>query len=213
MKDLTLVLIPVVMITVFFDLLIESKLKKKLKRELFRTFVGVSVIAYGTHNKPLLMIFWGLAFLLLLSVRKKSIAFREIAEKTEKKSGFLSGIVLYMLMVGLTIIIFPLWIAGCCLVNLSFADGLASMIGQRLGKIKLPWNKDKSWPGTLTFIAVSFLACFLVINYLNPMSASRMIALSLLASIVPGIIESLPVKIDDNITVPLITGIILFVLV
>jgi len=115
-------------------------------------------------------------------------------------------------MMMLTILLFPLWIAGCCLINLSFADGFASFIGEK-GKFKLVWNKKKTFEGSLTFLLVSFIGCYLVMSYLSPLSSDKMVLFSLITSLIVGFVESLPIKIDDNITVPLVTGIILYLLI
>lgn len=36
-------------------------------------------------------------------------------------------------------------------------DGLADIIGRRLGTAKLPWNKDKSWAGSLAMFGGTLL--------------------------------------------------------
>lgn len=37
-------------------------------------------------------------------------------------------------------------------------DGLADIIGRRLGSAKLPWNKDKSWAGSLAMFGGNVLS-------------------------------------------------------
>jgi phytol kinase len=87
-------------------------------------------------------------------------------------------------------------------------DGLADILGRRHGGLKLPWNADKSWIGSLGMLlggwsfAVGILAVYVatgifagrLVDYLGPVS---LIALAGTA------VESLPLQDVDNITVTL----------
>jgi len=70
-------------------------------------------------------------------------------------------------------------------------DALATIIGIRFGKHKLPYNKKKSLAGALAyFLSVSLLPYLLY----GPLA----ILLAALATVV----ETLPIKLDDNFSVP-----------
>jgi len=77
------------------------------------------------------------------------------------------------------------------IIILAMGDGLATSIGSRYGRHKLPWNESKSVEGLIGF-AVGAMGAFLAI----PTAGTA--AIVLLCSI----IESLPLKVDDNILLP-----------
>eukprot|EP00245_Coleochaete_scutata_P001150 TRINITY_DN113_c0_g1_i1.p1 TRINITY_DN113_c0_g1~~TRINITY_DN113_c0_g1_i1.p1 ORF type:complete len:272 (+),score=34.67 TRINITY_DN113_c0_g1_i1:152-967(+) len=89
-------------------------------------------------------------------------------------------------------------------------DGIADIIGRRLGKEKLPYNRSKSWAGSfamfffgsLVSLGLVYIFCSLGYFSCNPVDTTwRVLAIALAATIV----ESLPItdKLDDNFTVPL----------
>jgi len=92
-------------------------------------------------------------------------------------------------------------------------DGIADVVGRRYGRIKLPWNKKKSWAGSLGvflggwLLSAFILSIFIVAGVFNPPLISNFLGLSLVA-LACTIIESLPFEDIDNITVPLIALII-----
>jgi phytol kinase len=84
-------------------------------------------------------------------------------------------------------------------------DGLADIIGRRYGVQKLPWNRDKSWVGSLgMFIGGWLLAVFVISIYFlsgqfSVLYSELMIAI-LVISIGATIVESFPIKDFDNLT-------------
>lgn len=206
MIDWFLFILPVLLVGSIFLVAIKSKINNKFGRQLARTFCGLFVIAYGINNKIVLLSFLSCVLLFLLLAPKRSIFFKKMIGK--EKFSRINGLTIYLSVVMLTLIIFPLWIAGCCLVNLSFADGFASIIGER-EKFKLPWNKKKTLEGSLGFIFVSSVSCFLVMSFLSPLSFDKIVLFTLTTSLIASFTESLPIKLDDNISVPLVTGIVL----
>ncbi|KAL5569504.1 hypothetical protein UlMin_026079 [Ulmus minor] len=91
-------------------------------------------------------------------------------------------------------------------------DGVADIMGRKFGSIKLPYNKSKSWAGSISMFVFGFLISIGMLYYysalrylhLDWVSTPKRVALvSLLATIV----ESLPITgvVDDNISVPLST--------
>src|SRR5947209_18841625 len=70
--------------------------------------------------------------------------------------GYDAGIVLYPLAVCALIIIFNWHIALAAVgwVILAFGDGSATIVGRALPIARLPWNREKSWGGSLAFLIV-----------------------------------------------------------
>lgn len=74
---------------------------------------------------------------------------------------------------------------------LALGDGLATFAGARYGRHKLPWNRNKSWEGIAGFSLGASCAWFLM-----PVPGTVLIV------ILAAIIESLPMRVNDNIVLP-----------
>lgn len=96
------------------------------------------------------------------------------------------------------------------LMLLCGGDGLADVVGKRVKSAPLPWSKRKTWIGTLAMFVGGWVTAVLVMwvfvsqgvfggSILQYLPAITILALA------GTIVESLPVKDIDNITVPLIT--------
>jgi phytol kinase len=84
-------------------------------------------------------------------------------------------------------------------------DGLADIIGRKYGIQKLPWNRAKSWIGSLgMFLGGWLLAVFVLSVYLFygqfSVSYSELMIAILVISIGTTIVESLPIRDYDNLT-------------
>jgi phytol kinase len=97
-------------------------------------------------------------------------------------------------------------------------DGLADILGRRYGTVKIPWNRQKSWVGSATMFlgglifAAVILLPFVVFGYF-PAPYTAYLPGLLLIAFVATLVESLPLKDLDNLTIPLtavILGEILF---
>ncbi|KAK6933480.1 hypothetical protein RJ641_036374, partial [Dillenia turbinata] len=90
--------------------------------------------------------------------------------------------------------------------------GIADIMGRRFGVLKLPYNKQKSWAGSISMFVFGFLVAIGMLYYFSSLAyfqldwtqtIKRVALVSLLATIV----ESLPINevVDDNVSVPLTT--------
>ncbi|HUR80357.1 MAG TPA: DUF92 domain-containing protein [Thermoanaerobaculia bacterium] len=114
--------------------------------------------------------------------------------------GYDAGIVLYPIMVLLLVIVFrnELHYAAIAWAMLAFGDGVATLAGKAMRIRSLPWNPDKSLGGLLAFLVAGFaggLAVAYWMSYRAPMVV-------LIAAVAAAIAESLPLRVDDNVTVP-----------
>ncbi|HVE70343.1 MAG TPA: DUF92 domain-containing protein [Thermoanaerobaculia bacterium] len=114
--------------------------------------------------------------------------------------GFDAGIMLYPIMVLLLVIVFRerLVYAAIGWAMLAFGDGLATLAGKSVRIASIPWNPDKSWGGLIAcFIgsAAGGLAVAYWMDYRAPVVV-------LIAAAAAAIAESLPLRVDDNVTVP-----------
>ena len=87
-------------------------------------------------------------------------------------------------------------------------DGLADILGRGLKSPKLPWNKDKSWAGSLGMfiggwaLAVFVLGMFVLAGIFVGPFTGYLIPITFIA-LAGTLVESLPLKDVDNITVTL----------
>ena len=87
-------------------------------------------------------------------------------------------------------------------------DGLAEIMGRGLKSPKLPWNKDKSWAGSLGMfiggwaLAAFILGMFVLAGVFPAPFTGTLIPITLIA-LAGTLVESLPLKDVDNITVTL----------
>lgn len=119
--------------------------------------------------------------------------------------GFDGGILLYPAAVLTLIVLFRnrIEIAGTVWAILAFGDGFATLAGKAIGGPKLPWNREKSFAGLVAFIAFGFLGAEFVYLVLRTQPATiPAIAVVGLTVLVCAAVESLPLGLDDNLTVP-----------
>jgi phytol kinase len=87
-------------------------------------------------------------------------------------------------------------------------DGLAELFGYRFGKAKIPWNREKSWVGSLGMLlggwifAVGMLGVYVAAGVFAGPLAAYLPGITLIA-LAGTLVETLPLKDVDNITVTL----------
>lgn len=238
--DLLIVLITYLYI--FATILLPVQLKKREKiskfqaRKAVHLFAGLSVFSSPYFNWKWwpVIIAGTLTVLVLLSSKKSKIKqlkelYDSIGEEAEEKVGYLQGPFHYCLSILILMTSFVIFapdqlyfpIAGIMLMIIS--DTLASIIGKRFGKIKIkiPWiNSTRTLEGSLTFFVSGFIICFIaftVLGVTNPLTQVHIpfesaLILSLITSALATIIELFSPSTWDDLTVPILTTLIIFLL-
>ncbi|MEO0075585.1 MAG: hypothetical protein ABIK31_05695, partial [candidate division WOR-3 bacterium] len=119
----------------------------------------------------------------------------------DKEQVRISSMTLFLLGCFLSFLLFERTIAFCVMVFLIFGDLSAKMLGLAYGKHKL---FNKTLEGSLAHL----LAC-LVLGYIIHLFVYMPSSLIFIGAFVATIVEVLPFNIDDNLSVPVITGAIL----
>jgi dolichol kinase len=104
----------------------------------------------------------------------------------------------------LTILTFPKIPALIAIYTLAISDPCSAIVGITYGKHKI--SQRKSWEGSLAFFLSCFLICFVVqVFYFTNLTAA-ILKSSFCISLFGMIFEMIPVRIDDNLTIPLFTA-------
>ncbi|KAK9707026.1 hypothetical protein RND81_07G168100 [Saponaria officinalis] len=136
-----------------------------------------------------------------------------------KPEELLQGPLYYVLMLALCAVVF--WrespVGLISLAMMSGGDGVADIMGRKFGTVKIPYNKNKSWAGSISMFVFGFLTSLAMLYYFSSLgylqldwtsTIERLAVISFIASVV----ESLPSRlIDDNLSVPLVTMITAYV--
>jgi dolichol kinase len=96
-------------------------------------------------------------------------------------------------------------VTAVVMVALAFGDGLAYLGGTLIGRRRLPWNRTKSWAGTLSFALIA--GPLAVVAYHLEAGAGTSWAAAALcgmgACLCGAVAESLPTRLSDNLRVGL----------
>jgi len=130
-----------------------------------------------------------------------------IFREGERGAPWRSGIVIYPFAVLLLVILFHrrMEVAGAAWGIMAAGDSAASWIGRRLGRRPIPWNRAKTVEGSIAFALAAFgFSWAILASTGHGAVASGVLAGA--ASVFAAFMESLPWKLDDNLTVPLLSA-------
>jgi uncharacterized protein (TIGR00297 family) len=120
-----------------------------------------------------------------------------------------TGIVIYPLSV-LALILFyrhNLHVVAAVWAIMALGDGMASVAGEALRGPVLPWNRGKTWAGFLAFFLAGTAGAWVLARWVNPLLPQAKVLLVCAATALVGaLVESAPIRLDDNATVPLVCG-------
>ena len=138
----------------------------------------------------------------------------EAAVKALSRSGDRSEILKGPLFYGIIFVVMTIiyWkdspIGIVALMLMCGGDGLADILGRRYGTARLPWSQGKSWIGSLDMffggwvLALGVIAAFVAAGVFPGPLSIYLLPITLIA-VAGTLMESLPLKDIDNITVTL----------
>jgi uncharacterized protein (TIGR00297 family) len=75
----------------------------------------------------------------------------------------------------------------------------------------LSWNRQKTWAGSLSFVIAGMVGAYVLTRWIAPeIPPQKTLMVCAAGSLLGAVIESLPIALDDNLTVPLVVGGFLF---
>jgi uncharacterized protein (TIGR00297 family) len=121
-----------------------------------------------------------------------------------------SGIVLYPLAVLGLVLVFRerLDLAAAGWVILAAGDGFATLVGTHMRSPRLAWNTDKSLAGLMAFLVAASAASAGVVMWMG--SDPTILWWVVAAAICAGFVETIPIRMDDNVTVSLTAAFVLW---
>lgn len=121
----------------------------------------------------------------------------------------MSGTTYYIAAVALAIGIFPKTIAILSILYLAFGDPVASMTGILYGDRSIRFSNGKSLIGTLAGVVVCAAITFVVLGQ-STLQLGQVCVISLAGGLAGGVAELLPLDVDDNFSIPLVAGFVLW---
>ena len=166
--------------------------------------IGYAMLPEGTVLLIVLFLFFGFLSVDLLRHYHSGVAslFRKyFFEKVlrEEEEPTLMGSTYFLFSTLLVILLFPKSIAIASLLILTLSDTAAALVGKGIGKISV---FGKTLEGATAFFLSALLIVW-VYPGLDRFSGS-------LAALGATVVEILPIRVDDNLTIPLVAGAILF---
>jgi uncharacterized protein (TIGR00297 family) len=171
------------------------------------------------HMAPLVFAFllkylsWGQALALaalavFYAIFVSSRLWQAARRPDEAGRGFSTGKVAYAVSILFLVLLFPEdeFIVAAVWANLSIGDAFSNLAGRRFGRTRLPWSSDKTWAGMAAAFVTSALAGFVLVVWTGiPGAGARLWSLAALyaaaTSLVCSLVETLPLPIDDNISI------------
>lgn len=187
----------------------------QLGRRFFHASMGILVAstykAFLTHQQIVYIL--GTAACLLYFMEQIRINYPEFSKRFAVLGRYLlraeeqikeSAAIPYAMAILLTILTFPQTIAVGAIFTLAIADPLSAIIGIRFGKRRVVPNK--SLEGSIAFMIATFCCLSYVLMDAEGAYTWQIGVVAFFVSFLCAIFEMFPLKVDDNLTIPLFTA-------
>jgi dolichol kinase len=114
---------------------------------------------------------------------------------------FVTAPIFFAVGIILALVVFPIPESYAAIAVLTLGDGFASLFGKKLGRHVFPYNRGKMVEGTFFGFLFAFVGAWF---FVDPLKA-------VIGAAVGMLVETLPAPINDNLTIPLMSGLILLV--
>lgn len=115
-----------------------------------------------------------------------------------------SAMVPFVIAVLLTLLTFPKEVAIIAIFTLAVADPLAALVGIKFGRHRLP--SGKTIEGSIVFFVATLIKPIVVFHFLAGATLGDSLVAAFLIALPTTIFEQIPLRLDDNLTIPLFVG-------
>ena len=150
----------------------------------------------------LLLTLFIITLFIIPHLRFRSYFYRNFERK------YSQGAVLYFFVLFALVLIFPLPIVAASWAILAWGDGSATLIGRHFRARELPWNKEKTYAGSLAFIFFGTLGAFVLLKWMLP-ELDNSLSIAFKTAVVAAVAESFHWQINDNATVAVTSAVVL----
>jgi len=178
--------------------------------------MGLMIVALylGVFSQAVSVGLLAVAFLAISTVEVVRLRNPSLNEKLVSRFGMIirasevnrvSGTPYYVGAALLSVALFPKAIAALSILYLACGDPIASLVGILFGKHGPRFASGKTLIGT----AAGVFTCFMVsLAYLlaSGVSGAQLLVLSFIGGVAGGAAELLPVDVDDNFSIPVVSG-------
>ncbi len=115
------------------------------------------------------------------------------------------------------LIVFLFWqqphLVVASLMPMTWGDAMAAVLGARYGQFRYTlWGSTRSLEGSISMFLFAFTATFLVLWLFPPLGLGISLLYALIVSVVTTLVEAVTPWHLDNLTVPLVSAVILYLL-
>ena len=120
-----------------------------------------------------------------------------------------SGIALYLFSVLALVLIYrhSLRVVAAVWAIVALGDVAAGAVREACKGPVLPYNRQKTWWGFIAFVGAGSTGAYVLVRWVDPtLPAGKVAWVSAATALVGAFVETLPIRLNDNITVPLVCG-------
>ena len=198
---------------------LQTRSSMQIMRRVFHMCVGTMIagLYWLSFSHTQMVHFLGTIACVLYLLEQIRINYPETAAKLLPYTKFVmraeeqlkeSAMMPYAMAVLLTIITFPKPIALVGIFTLAFADPMSAIIGIKYGKHKI--SEHRSYEGSAAFFISTFIATFFILGAFITGFGFLTLVISTLMGVFCTAFDLIPLKIDDNLTIPIFTSISLW---
>lgn len=188
-----------------------------IARKLWHALTGslMAVIYYVGLPKPVSIAVLGLLLATCLFMEVKRLRDPELNDSIIRFLGpfmrrsevnAVSGVPFYLISALLAVAIFPKPIAILSILLLAWGDPIASIVGITLGHKTYRFKNGKSLAGTAAAIVACFFITYLFMAVVPGVLFHERLILATVGGIAGGTAELIPLEVDDNFAIPMISG-------
>jgi dolichol kinase len=183
-------------------------------RKIVHIAIGMFGFLYAFLSFEIILLTWIFATFCAWFLPSKIEPLEVLLNKEENKLGFSLAMIAYGAVMVAGTLIFQSRILDnlFLLAAVAFGDGFSALIGINYTGTPLPWNKQKTWVGTMSFIIfgtigalamIFFFGIFSIHIPVSPTLGSLPIFRVLMVMLICAVVESMPWKFTDNIPIGL----------